>query len=140
MRDIDLTRGPISGHFRTLAVPAAMGMLFSTLYNVVDVYFAGQISTDAQAGMAIGFQAFFIMMSMGFGIGSAMGALVGNARGRKDDAESRQFIMQGLSFATVTTVLLIGIGALIGPYKLGVAHTGHSGCERAQGARQEGSW
>lgn len=116
MRDIDLTRGPISGHFRTLAVPAAMGMLFSTLYNVVDVYFAGQISTDAQAGMAIGFQAFFIMMSMGFGIGSAMGALVGNARGRKDDAESRQFIMQGLSFATVTTVLLIGIGALIGPY------------------------
>ena len=119
MRDIDLTRGPISGHFRTLAVPAAMGMLFSTFYNVVDVYFAGQISTDAQAiliGMAIGFQAFFIMMSMGFGIGSAMGALVGNARGRKDDAESRQFIMQGLSFATVTTVLLIGIGALIGPY------------------------
>lgn len=116
MRDIDLTSGPISGHFRTLAVPAAMGMLFSTLYNVVDVYFAGQISTDAQAGMAIGFQAFFIMMSMGFGIGSAMGALVGNARGRKDDAESRQFIMQGLSFATVTTMLLIGIGALIGPY------------------------
>jgi len=116
MRDIDLTTGPISGHFRTLAVPAAMGMLFSTLYNVVDVYFAGQISTDAQAGMAIGFQAFFIMMSMGFGIGSAMGALVGNARGRKDDAESRRYIMQGLSFATTTTLILIVIGAFIGPY------------------------
>ena len=86
MRDIDLTTGPIAGHFRTLAVPASMGMLFSTLYNVVDVYFAGQISTDAQAGLAIGFQAFFILMSVGFGIGSAMGALVGNARGRKDDA------------------------------------------------------
>lgn len=115
MRDIDLTTGPISGHFRTLAVPAAMGMLFSTLYNVVDVYFAGQISTDAQAGMAIGFQAFFILMSVGFGIGSAMGALVGNARGQKDDAEARRFIMQGLSFAVTTTVLLIIIGALIGP-------------------------
>lgn len=115
MRDIDLTTGPISGHFRTLAVPAAMGMLFSTLYNVVDVYFAGQISTDAQAGMAIGFQAFFILMSVGFGIGSAMGALVGNARGQKDDSEARRFIMQGLSFAVTTTVLLIIIGALIGP-------------------------
>lgn len=115
MRDIDLTTGPISGHFRTLAVPAAMGMLFSTLYNVVDVYFAGQISTDAQAGMAIGFQAFFILMSVGFGIGSAMGALVGNARGQKDDAEARRFIMQGQSFAVTTTVLLIIIGALIGP-------------------------
>ncbi|MBO9451740.1 MATE family efflux transporter [Tropicibacter sp. R16_0] len=115
MRDIDLTQGPISGHFRTLAVPAAMGMLFSTLYNVVDVYFAGQISTDAQAGMSIGFQAFIIMMSVGFGIGSAMGALVGNARGRKDDAESRRFILQGLSFAITTTVVLIAVGAVVGP-------------------------
>ncbi|WP_293577386.1 MATE family efflux transporter [Phaeobacter sp.] len=115
MRDIDLTQGPISGHFRTLAVPAAMGMLFSTLYNVVDVYFAGQISTDAQAGMSIGFQAFFIMMSVGFGIGSAMGALVGNARGRKDDDEARLFILQGLSFAIVATILLICLGAAIGP-------------------------
>jgi putative MATE family efflux protein len=116
MKDIDLTTGPVSGHFRTLAVPAAMGMLFSTLYNVVDVYYAGRISTDAQAGMAIGFQAFFIMMSLGFGIGSAMGALVGNARGRKDDREARRYIMQGLSFAMTTTVLLICVGAFIGPY------------------------
>lgn len=116
MKDIDLTTGPVSGHFRTLAVPAAMGMLFSTLYNVVDVYYAGRISTDAQAGMAIGFQAFFIMMSLGFGIGSAMGALVGNARGRKDDREARRYIMQGLSFAITTTVLLICVGAFIGPY------------------------
>ena len=50
MRDYDLTEGPIAGHFRTLAVPAAMGMLFSTLYNVVDVFYAGQLSTSAQAG------------------------------------------------------------------------------------------
>ena len=120
MRDIDLTTGPISGHFRTLAVPAAMGMLFSTLYNVVDVYFAGQISTDAQAGMAIGFQAFFIMMSLGFGIGAAMGALVGNARGRKDDAEARLYILQGLSFAAVTTALLIVLGAIFGPYLINI--------------------
>lgn len=115
MRDVDLTEGPIAGHFRTLAIPAAMGMLFSTLYNVVDVYFAGQISTDAQAGLAIGFQAFFIMMSVGIGIGSAMGALVGNARGRRDDADARQTAMQGLSFATAATGLLIVLGAFIGP-------------------------
>ncbi|MCW1952310.1 MAG: MATE family efflux transporter, partial [Octadecabacter sp.] len=59
-RDLDLTKGPLLGHFRTLAIPAAFGMLFSTLYNVVDVYWAGRLSTQAQAGLAIGFQAFFI--------------------------------------------------------------------------------
>ncbi len=116
MKDIDLTEGPIPGHFRTLAVPAAMGMLFSTLYNVVDVFYAGQISTDAQAGLAIGFQAFFIMMSVGFGIGSAMGALVGNARGKKDDAGARRMALQGISFAMASCAVLIVAGAFAGPW------------------------
>lgn len=116
MRDEDLTEGPISGHFRTLAIPAAMGMLFTTLYNVVDVYFAGQISTEAQAGLAIGFQAFFIMMAVGFGTGSAMSALVGNARGKKDDATARRTAMQGISFGILATAILIVLGAIGGPY------------------------
>ena len=41
MKKDDLTTGPMASHFRTLAVPAAFGMLFTTLYNVVDVYYAG---------------------------------------------------------------------------------------------------
>ena len=49
----DLTTGPLALHYRKLAVPAAIGMVFSTLYNVVDVFFAGLIGTDAQAGLAI---------------------------------------------------------------------------------------
>jgi len=116
MRDEDLTTGPISGHFRNLAIPAAMGMLFSTLYNVVDVYYAGQLSTDAQAGLAIGFQAFFIMMAVGFGTGSAMSALVGNARGSKDLDLARRTATQGLSFAIAASSVLMAVGALAGPY------------------------
>lgn len=50
----DLVTGSIGSHFRTLAVPAAIGMLFNTLYNIVDIFFAGLLSTDAQAGLAIG--------------------------------------------------------------------------------------
>lgn len=116
MRDLDLTNGPISGHFRSLAIPAAMGMLFTTLYNVVDVYFAGKLSTEAQAGLSISFQAFFIMMALGFGTGSAMSALVGNARGKKDDATARRIAIQGLSFGIALTVLLGLFGAFVGPY------------------------
>ncbi len=115
MQRDDLTTGPIAGHFRALAVPAAMGMLFTTLYNVVDVYYAGQLSTQAQAGLAIGFQAFFIMMAVGFGTGSAMSALVGNARGKKDDASARRTAMQGLSFGLTATLTLMVVGAMGGP-------------------------
>lgn len=116
MRDIDLTEGTIASHFKALAIPAAFGMLFATLYNVVDVYFAGQISTEAQAGLAIGFQAFFIMMSIGFGLGASMSALVGNARGEKDDATSRRIASQGISFGIVAVAVLVVIGSIGGPY------------------------
>lgn len=120
MRDIDLTEGAIGSHFKALAVPAALGMLFSTLYNVVDVYFAGQISTQAQAGLAIGFQAFFIMMSVGFGLGAAMSALVANARGQKDDDAARRLASQGISFGVVAVFLLMLGAAFAGPYVIAV--------------------
>ncbi|MEO0943752.1 MAG: MATE family efflux transporter [Pseudomonadota bacterium] len=114
-RDHDLTTGSIASHFRLLAIPAAMGMLFTTLYNMVDVFFAGQISTDAQAGLSIGFQAFFVLIAVGFGTGSAMSALVGNARGQKDDEAARRLAMQGVSFSIAMTFLLLVIGAVLGP-------------------------
>ena len=84
----DLTIGPLASHFKNLALPLAIGMIFTTLYNVVDVFFAGLIGTAAQAGLAISFQAFFIFVTAGFGLSAAMTALVGNAIGRKDANEA----------------------------------------------------
>jgi len=91
-------------------------MLFATLYNVVDVYWAGRLSTDAQAGLAIGYQAFFILMAIGFGLSSALSALVSNAKGGKDDGQTQGFIAQGLSYGIIATVVSMGIGWLVGPY------------------------
>jgi len=115
-RDLDLTKGPLLGHFRTLAVPAAFGMLFSTLYNVVDVYWAGRLSTEAQAGLAIGFQAFFILMAIGFGLGSAMSALVSNAKGAHETSSVRALALQGISFGIIATTVLMIVGWIGGPY------------------------
>lgn len=114
-KDFDLTTGSIAGHFKTIAIPAALGMLFTTLYNVVDVYFAGQLGTQAQAGLAIGFQAFFVLVAVAFGLSSAMSALVGNARGAKDDAAARRLAAQGLAYASVATVLLMVFALWFGP-------------------------
>lgn len=111
----DLTSGPVSAHFRALAVPAAIGMLFNTLYNIVDMYFAGLLSTAAQAGIALGFQAFFISMSVGIGMTGAMGALVGNALGAKDRRTARRLIAQGISFGVMASVILGLAGSLYGP-------------------------
>jgi putative MATE family efflux protein len=109
-RSRDLSTGPIPQHFRALAVPMAIGMVFSTLYNVVDVYFAGMLSTQAQAGLAITFQAFFVLIAVGVGLSSAMGALIGNALGARDRARARAIAVQGLGFGVIASVLLGLIG------------------------------
>ena len=111
----DLTTGPMVLHFKNLAIPAALGMLFATLYNVVDVYYAGRLSTEAQAGLAIGYQAFFILMAVGFGLGSSLSALVSNAKGSKDTSGTRKLALQGLSFGALVTVALMCIGLWVGP-------------------------
>lgn len=110
-----LTSGPIAGHFRMLAVPMAAGMLFNTLYNVVDMFFAGLLSTSAQAGLALGFQAFHVAMAAGIGLAAAMGALVGNALGAGDGAGARRFAAQGLVFGALAAALLMAAGAWYGP-------------------------
>jgi len=120
MIDHDLTTGPLSGHFRRLAIPAAIGMLFSTLYNVVDTFYAGYFGTQAQAGLAVGFQAFFILVAIGFGLSSAMSALVGNAKGRKDAAEARHLAVQGIGLAVMATVLMICVALVSGPALIAV--------------------
>ena len=120
MKKDDLTVGPMALHFRRLAIPAALGMLFATLYNVVDVYFAGRLSTDAQAGLAIGYQAFFILMALGFGLSSALSALVSNAKGSGETSLVRKYISQGLIYAVILTLLSIIIGLFIGPKLIGL--------------------
>ncbi len=118
--EIDLTRGALWRHFRAMAIPAAIGMTFSTLYNVVDVYFAGKISTDAQAGLGISFQAFFLLVALGFGVGTAMSALTGNAIGAKDDAASRNIALQGISFAILGSLVLMCVSVWLAPILISV--------------------
>lgn len=113
--DNDLTRGPISGHFRALAIPGALGMLFNTLYNIVDIYFAGLLGTSEQAGLALGFQAFFVAMSVGVGLGTAMSALVGNALGARDRRQARRTAAQGLVYGLIAALVLWLAGQWYGP-------------------------
>ena len=120
MKKDDLTTGPMALHFRTLAIPAAFGMLFSTLYNVVDVYYAGLLSTDAQAGLAIGYQAFFVLIALGFGLSSALSSLVSNAKGSGDDAEAKRYVAQGMTFGVIITGACMVIGWFLGPKLIGL--------------------
>jgi putative MATE family efflux protein len=112
----DLTTGSIPDHFRALALPTAIGMMFTTLYNVVDVYYAGMLGTEAQAGLAISFTVFFVLfVAIGVGLSSAMGALVGHALGKRSGQESL-IAAQGITFGLGASVCLMVIGWFAAPW------------------------
>ncbi|WP_085905330.1 MATE family efflux transporter [Kiloniella majae] len=128
IRERDLVRGSLPEHFKALAIPAGIGMLFNTLYNVVDTFFAGMISTDAQAGLSVSFTVFFILIAFGIGLGQGISALVGTAIGAKNQPENhknpdhsfppKDIAAQGLSFATLFSGVLCVAGYYAIPHLL----------------------
>lgn len=111
----DLTTGKISIHFRNLAVPMAIGMIFYTLYNMVGIFFAGKLSTSAQAAIGIGHLVFFFLIAFGFGLNAAMAGLVGNARGRGDAENAKEIVDRGFVFTVFISILLVIVGFVFGP-------------------------
>ncbi|PID58373.1 MATE family efflux transporter [candidate division KSB3 bacterium] len=113
--DSGLTIAPIPILLRKIAIPAGIGLFFNTMYNVVDTYFAGLLSTQVLAALSLSFPVFFIIISVSNGISTGATALIGSALGSNDAVEARLYAVQGISFAFLTGVLLTGFGWIVSP-------------------------
>lgn len=51
-----LTEGPIGGHLLRIALPIAIGMVFQTLYYLVDMYFVAQLGDTSSASLTLPLQ------------------------------------------------------------------------------------
>ena len=109
-KDTDLTQGKISAHFLRMSLPASIGFIFNTLYNITDTYFGGQISTEALAGLSLSFPAFFIILALGSGIGTASVALISNAVGSGDSSKSVKYFIHSIMFSAFVSLLLLFSG------------------------------
>lgn len=111
----DLLHDPIPRLLRNLAVPVGVGLFFNTMFNVVDTFYGGLISTRALAALSLSFPLFFIILAVGAGISMGATALIGHAlgAGRRDEAEL--YAAQVLSFALGNALLLTAGGLLAAP-------------------------
>ena len=80
-----LTKDPIWFLLRKVTIPASVGSLFQTFYNLVDTWFAGQISAEAIGAIAKSFPIYFTIIAVGVGIGAATNSMIGNAIGEKKE-------------------------------------------------------
>lgn len=113
---LDLTQGDIKSHMKTLAIPATIGFLFHTLYNVTDTFFAGQISTQALAALSLSFPVFFMVIAVAAGMSEALTALVGNALGENEKARAAHYAQNGLLFGFLLSIVLTIVGVLSVPF------------------------
>jgi len=81
---MNLTKDPVPKLIKQLAIPASVGFFFNTMYNVVDTYFAGQLSTDALAALSVSFPVFFILIAVSSGISQGATAILSNSLGAED--------------------------------------------------------
>ncbi|MFK5921423.1 MAG: MATE family efflux transporter [Verrucomicrobiota bacterium] len=110
MASSSLTTGPLPQHIRNIALPMSIGFLFNTMYNVVDSYFAGKISTSALAAMALCFPVFFIILAASQGLARGASVLIANAIGSGDSEKESALSGQVLSLGALTSIFLMGIG------------------------------
>ena len=82
-KSIKLTKDPIWTLLRKVTIPASVGSLFQTFYNLVDTWFAGRISAEAIGAIAKSFPIYFTIIAVGVGLGAATNALIGNSIGEK---------------------------------------------------------
>lgn len=105
-----LTSGSIYKHLVRLSIPAAMGMVFNTLYNLTDFWFAGLLSDNALAGVSIAGSVFFILLAIGIGLQTGTSAVIAPEIGAGDETGVAGWVDQafGLSLLFSVVTMLLG--------------------------------
>ena len=110
---LKLTKDPIWELLRKVTIPASVGSLFQTFYNLVDTWFAGRISAEAIGAIAKSFPIYFVIIAVGVGIGAATNSCIGNLLGAKQNNKASLLIAQSVIFALITSIVvtLFGLNA-----------------------------
>ncbi len=106
----DLTDGSIDRHLVAMATPIAAGMIFQTLYFLVDLYFVGRLGGAAIAGVGSAGNLAFLVMALTQVLGVGTVALIAQAVGRKDQSRANLVFNQSsvLAMAALLTCLILG--------------------------------
>lgn len=88
----------------------SIGFFFNTMYNVVDSFYAGRISTEALAAMALSFPVFFIIIAISSGLSRGASALIANAIGAKNKEEETTLSGQVFSLGVLSAIVVSIVG------------------------------
>ena len=109
-KKLNLTSNPIGRLLKQIAIPASIGSLFQTLFNLVDTFFAGKISSEALAALAKSFPLYFLIISAGIGIVAGCNSLIANCLGARNKMAASIYSYNTLIFAVLFSIVITFIG------------------------------
>ena len=107
---MDLLKDNIPKLVRKLAVPAMVGTLFQTLYNVVDTFFAGKISPEALSALSKSFPIYFIIIATSIGVTVAGTSLIGNSIGEKNNKKTLNYFSHIVYYGILVSIFITFLG------------------------------
>ena len=114
-QNISLTRDPITSLIKKIAIPASVGRLFQTLFNIVDTFFAGKISPEALSALAKSFPIYFIIIAACVGVTVGGTSLISNSIGEGDKKKVLGFFAQPIIFGILVSIFITIIGIVFAP-------------------------
>ena len=102
-----MTETPIPRLILGLAAPTILSMLITSIYNLADTFFVGQISTSASGAVGVVSSLMAIIQALGFMLGHGSGTIISRSLGsRNADAATR--------FASTSFFTALATGAVLG--------------------------
>ena len=109
-KKLNITSNPISKLLKEIAIPASIGSLFQTLFNIVDTFFAGKISPEALAALAKSFPLYFLIISAGIGIVAGANSLIANSLGERNKIAASIYTYNTLTYALIVGLVITFLG------------------------------
>ena len=107
-----ITSKPITQLLKKIAIPASTGSIFQTLFNIVDTFFAGKISSDALAALAKSFPLYFIIISAGIGIVAGCNSLISNSLGQRNRFAALIYSHHTFIYSILLSIIITTLGIL----------------------------
>lgn len=90
-----------------------MGMIFNTLYNLTDFWFAGRISDDALAGVSIAGSVFALLLAAGIGMQSGTSAVIAPEIGAERFDKAADWVDQAFGLSLFISVFVFVVGLFL---------------------------
>lgn len=109
---IKMTETPVAKLILMLGIPTTISMLVTSIYNMADTYFVGQIGTSASGAVGVVFGLMAIIQAFGFMFGHGAGSIISRSLGAKDIDRASQIGSTSFVCAMVTGAAISVLGIL----------------------------